>query len=59
MNYLNSSLVDSKIRVGVGANPKSRSKEPRIVKLSILRILLLYTIAPIKVESLSNLSKIL
>lgn len=40
MNYLNISLVNGEIKSRLRTSPKSRYKKPKIVKASILEVLL-------------------
>lgn len=56
MNCLNISLVNGgKAGVRARADLKSRRKESRIVKSSLLGVLLSCAIAPLRAESLSGL----
>lgn len=58
MNYLNSSLVDRKIKEKAKADLKSRLEVSEVAKFDILKVLLSYLIALLGVESFFDFFKV-
>lgn len=59
INCLNNFSINSKVRVRAGTSPKSRLKNPRIVKIGILRALLPCIVTSLRAKNLSNLVKVI
>lgn len=56
INYLNSFLINSRIKIGVKL--KSKLKKPKIAEFEVLKSSLLYIIALLEAKNLSNLPKV-